>query len=105
MPRGQLGIQAIANGRMRIRGDAVSMAGLIEILGMVLGRKFGLTAEIERQFQAGGLYHLVVVSGFNLAVVAGVALWLSSGSPTTRSIRPGLRPKSRQISSSGRSLW
>ncbi len=44
--------------------------------GMVLGRKYGLTAEVERQFQAGGLYHLVVVSGFNLAVVSGVALWL-----------------------------
>src|SRR5438105_5767930 len=40
------------------------------VAGMVLGRKYGLTAEIERQFQAGGLFHLVVVSGFNLAVVA-----------------------------------
>ena len=44
--------------------------------GMVLGRKHGLTAEVEQQFQAGGLYHLVVVSGFNLAVVSGVALWI-----------------------------
>jgi predicted membrane metal-binding protein len=43
------------------------------ILGMVLGRKYGLSATIERQFQAGGLYHLVVVSGFNLAVIAGLA--------------------------------
>src|SRR5437870_7375855 len=41
------------------------------VLGMVLGRKYGLTADAERAFQAGGLYHLVVVSGFNLAVVAG----------------------------------
>ena len=48
------------------------IAGLV--LGMVLGRKYGLTADIERQFQAGGLYHLVVVSGFNLAVVAGTAM-------------------------------
>jgi len=47
------------------------------VLGMVLGRKYGLTAETERQFQAGGLYHLVVVSGFNLAAVAGAALWLA----------------------------
>jgi competence protein ComEC len=51
------------------------IAGLVA--GMVLGRKYGLTADIERQFQAGGLYHLVVVSGFNLAVVAGSAMWLA----------------------------
>jgi hypothetical protein len=41
---------------------------------MVLGRKYGLTAEIQHQFQAGGLYHLVVASGFNLAVIVGRAM-------------------------------
>ena len=43
------------------------IAGLV--LGMVLGRKYGLTAEVERQFQAGGLYHIVVVSGFGISSV------------------------------------
>jgi competence protein ComEC len=57
------------------------------VLGMVLGRKFGLTARIERQFQAGGLYHLVVVSGFNLAVIAGTALWLTRWIPCKRHTR------------------
>jgi len=47
------------------------------VMGMVLGRKYDVTAETERQFQAGGLYHLVVVSGFNLAVVATAAAWLA----------------------------
>jgi competence protein ComEC len=46
------------------------------VMGMVLGRKYDLTAETERQFQAGGLYHLVVVSGFNLAVVASATAWI-----------------------------
>ena len=54
---------------------------------MVLGRKYGLTADIERQFQAGGLYHLVVVSGFNLAVVAGTAMWLARFIPWKRRTR------------------
>src|SRR5262249_50106041 len=45
------------------------------VMGMVLGRKYDVTAETERQFQAGGLYHMVVVSGFNLAVVASAAAW------------------------------
>ena len=47
------------------------------ILGMVLGRKHNLTARVERDFRASGLYHMVVVSGFNLAVVAAAALTLS----------------------------
>jgi predicted membrane metal-binding protein len=57
------------------------------VLGMVLGRKYGLTSEIERQFQAGGLYHLVVVSGFNLAVIAGTAMWLARLLPWKRRTR------------------
>ncbi len=47
------------------------------VLGMVLGQQQGITADAQRQFQASGLYHLVVVSGFNLAVVAGAASWLA----------------------------
>lgn len=60
------------------------IAGLV--LGMVLGRKYGLTADIERQFQAGDLYHLVV-SGFNLAVIAGTAMWLARFLPWKRRTR------------------
>src|SRR5262249_47744619 len=61
------------------------IAGLV--LGMVLGRKYGLTANVERQFQASGLYHIVVVSGFNLAVVAGAAMWLARFIPWKRRSR------------------
>ena len=57
------------------------------VLGTTLGRKFGLTPEIERQFQSSGLYHLVVVSGFNLAVVAGAALFLARLVPCKRRTR------------------
>jgi competence protein ComEC len=65
--------------------DDPDIQGLV--LGMVLGQKFGLTATIERQFQAGGLYHLVVVSGFNLAVVAGASLWIARFIPCKRRTR------------------
>ena len=57
------------------------------VLGMVLGRKYGLTSDVEREFQAGGLYHLVVVSGFNLAVVAGAAFWIVGWIPWKRRTR------------------
>jgi competence protein ComEC len=45
-------------------------------MGMVLGRTAGLSADTERQFQAGGVFHLVVVSGFNIAIVAAAATWI-----------------------------
>jgi len=48
------------------------------VMGMVLGRTYGLSAETERQFQASGLFHLVVVSGFNIAVIASAAMGLSA---------------------------
>ena len=57
------------------------------IMGMVLGRKYGLTAAVERQFQAGGLYHLVVVSGFNLAVIAAGSFWIARLLPCKRQTR------------------
>jgi uncharacterized protein (TIGR03435 family) len=50
-PPGQLGIQGKRNGRMRMRGDGVTMAGLTDILEMALGRpvvdKTGLTGAYD----------------------------------------------------------
>lgn len=50
-PHGQLGIQATANGRMRIEGDGVTMTRLTEVLGMVVGRpvvdKTGVTGTYD----------------------------------------------------------
>jgi hypothetical protein len=47
---------------------------------MVLGLKQDLTASVERDFQAGGLYHNGVVSGFNLAVIAASMTFSFAGS-------------------------
>jgi uncharacterized protein (TIGR03435 family) len=50
-PHGQLGIQAMGNGRMRMQGDAVTMARLTDLLAMALGRpvvdKTGLTGAYD----------------------------------------------------------
>jgi uncharacterized protein (TIGR03435 family) len=50
-PHRQLGIQATVNGRMRMQGDAATMARLTEILAIVLGRpvvdKTGLTGAYD----------------------------------------------------------
>jgi competence protein ComEC len=46
------------------------------IAGIVLGEDEGLSDELRAQFRASGLYHLLAVSGQNVAVIAGGALFL-----------------------------
>lgn len=78
-------IKAWVRGKLE-RAFAADRVARALVLGMVLGQKHRLPAEVERQFQEGGLYHLLVVSGFNLAVVAGTAMWLARRLPK-RSLR------------------
>jgi competence protein ComEC len=46
--------------------------GVVE--GVVLGDEAGLSQELKARFRASGLYHLLAVSGQNVALVAGGAL-------------------------------
>ena len=49
------------------------------LLGIVLGQDEGLSASLREDFRASGLYHLLAVSGQNVALVAGGVLlvgWL-----------------------------
>jgi competence protein ComEC len=41
------------------------------VLGVVLGEDEGLPADVQREFRASGLYHLLAVSGQNVAFLAG----------------------------------
>ena len=59
------------------------------VLGMVLGQQRRLSAEDARKFRSAGLIHLLVVSGFNLALVAALALWLGRRIPLGRYQRMG----------------
>ena len=56
------------------RGLTGYRAAVIE--GVVLGEDSGLSYELRRRFRASGLYHLLAVSGQNVALVAGSALLL-----------------------------
>ncbi|HLB18538.1 MAG TPA: ComEC/Rec2 family competence protein [Gaiellaceae bacterium] len=56
------------------RGLTGYRAAVIE--GVVLGEDSGLPYELRRRFRASGLYHLLAVSGQNVALVAGSALLL-----------------------------
>jgi uncharacterized protein (TIGR03435 family) len=60
-PHGQVGIQGMRDGRMRLQGDAMTMARLSDILSMALGRpvvdKTGLTGayDIRLDFSPEGM--------------------------------------------------
>jgi competence protein ComEC len=57
------------------RGLRGSRAGVVE--GVVLGEDSGLSDGLRQRFRAAGLYHLLAVSGQNVALVAGSALVLA----------------------------
>ncbi len=46
------------------------------LLGVVLGEEQGLSSDLRERFRASGLYHLLAVSGQNVALVAGGAVLL-----------------------------
>lgn len=47
------------------------------LMGVVLGDDAGLSRQLRQRFRASGLYHLLAVSGQNVALVAGGALVLA----------------------------
>jgi competence protein ComEC len=58
------------------RGLAGSGEGRAVANGVLLGDDGGLSASVRDDFRASGLYHLLAVSGQNVAIVAGAALGL-----------------------------
>ncbi len=62
-------------GRAAARDLGGVRRGVIE--GVVLGEDQGLPEGLRRDFRASGLYHLLAVSGGNVAVVAFGTLWLA----------------------------
>ncbi|MGZ4414740.1 MAG: ComEC/Rec2 family competence protein [Gaiellaceae bacterium] len=57
------------------RGLTGNRAAVVE--GVVLGEDGGLSDQLKRRFRASGLYHLLAVSGQNVALVAGSVLLLA----------------------------
>jgi competence protein ComEC len=61
--------------RRALASLAPERAGLL--IGMALGDTSMLPADLEQDFRAAGLTHLMAVSGANLAVVLAAGLWLA----------------------------
>jgi competence protein ComEC len=76
--RGGLGGVADALRRHLQRSVARRLTGYRAAVleGVVLGEDSGLSRDLRRRFRAAGLYHLLAVSGQNVALVAGSVLLL-----------------------------
>jgi competence protein ComEC len=67
---------------------APERAGLL--VGMALGDTSLLPADLEGEFRAAGLTHLMAVSGANLAVVLAAGLWLAGVAGAGRRVLAGV---------------
>ena len=91
-------------GSVRHLADAVA-AGVggerrAVLVGIVLGEDEGLGQELQDNFRASGLYHLLAVSGQNVAFVAGAMIGLAwlLGLPGGRAVRRPRRHRARTCS-------
>jgi competence protein ComEC len=77
--RGGLAGVADAVRRRLLKSVALGLRGTraAVVEGVVLGEDNGLSDELRRRFRAAGLYHLLAVSGQNVALVAGSTLVLA----------------------------
>ncbi len=46
------------------------------VIAILIGDRVGLDDEVQRRLQEAGTYHVIAISGGNIAIVAGVVLWL-----------------------------
>ncbi len=58
---------AFAVGRWSARSAAI-------VTAIVIGDRTGLDADVERRLQEAGTYHVIAISGGNIAILAGLAL-------------------------------
>jgi competence protein ComEC len=86
-------VNVIARGHAAAEAAAAVRAWIREVVGRRVGRhsrqsaaivaailigdRAGLDAEVERRLQEGGTYHVIAISGGNVAVLAGLALALA----------------------------
>ncbi len=63
-------------GRQTIQGFLPDPQAAL-LTGILLGDDSGMPAELARQFRVTGLTHIIAISGFNIAILAGILLAIS----------------------------
>ncbi|MFN8000645.1 MAG: ComEC/Rec2 family competence protein [Acidobacteriota bacterium] len=68
--------------RLRARGLAVTLRHFKQpasgiLAAALFGNRYFIARDTAELFRAGGTFHLLVISGLHVALIAGVALWLA----------------------------
>ena len=73
------------------------------LAGLLLGERAALPREIDAGFRRAGVYHILAVSGFNVALLAGAVFGGAGACAASRAAAPPARPRAR--SSASRWSW
>ena len=82
LARGGVIDEALATARAAVRRAVASSVGAYSersaavVLAILIGDRAGLTDEVERRLQEAGTYHVIAISGGNIAIVAGLCVFL-----------------------------
>ncbi len=82
LDRGWWGAEAAARVRQLARTAIHRHVGLRDaqsgaiVVAILIGDRVGLDEELQRELQEAGTYHVMAISGGNIAIVAGLLLWL-----------------------------
>ena len=74
--------EALATARAVVRRavastiDPYSERSAAIVLAILIGDRAGLTDEVERRLQEAGTYHVIAISGGNIAIIAGLFVFL-----------------------------
>ncbi len=74
--------EALATARAVVRRAVASNIGVYSersaavALAILIGDRAGLTDEVERRLQEAGTYHVIAISGGNIAIMAGLLVFL-----------------------------
>ena len=82
LSRGDALAEALASARAAVRGAvATSVAPWSErsaaiVTAILIGDRAGLDEEMQRKLQEAGTYHVIAISGGNIAILAGLCVML-----------------------------
>ena len=74
--------EAVASARATVRQAVASSVGpwsvrsAAVVSAILIGDRAGLDADVERRLQEAGTYHVIAISGGNIAILAGLCIYL-----------------------------
>ena len=69
-------VRALARAAIEPPRRALRPQSAAIVIAILIGDRVGLDDEVQRRLQEAGTYHVIAISGGNIAILAGLMLWL-----------------------------